>query len=75
MVNQFWYYGTDWLFAKLICCAIGTALISYHVGLRPKFSSGDVSKSVTGTILWSTLFVLVVHFCFAFFEFRDQISG
>ncbi len=75
MVNQFWYYGTDWLFAKLLCCAIGTALISYHIGLRPKFSSSDVSKSVTGTILWSTLFVLVVHFCFAFFEFRDQISG
>lgn len=75
VVNQFWYYGTGWLFAKLFCCAFGTALISYHVGLRPKFSSSDVSKSVTGTILWSTLFVLVVHFCFAFFEFRDQIQN
>lgn len=75
MVNQFWYYGSGWLMSKLTCCAVGIALISYHVGLRPKFSSSDVSKSVTTTILWSTLFVLVVHFCFAFHEFNDQIKG
>ena len=75
MVNQFWYYGSGWLMTKLTCCAIGIALISYHIGLRPKFSSSDVSKSVTSTILWSTLYVLVVHFCFAFYEFNDQIKG
>ncbi len=75
VVNQLWYHGSGWLFSKLTCCAFGIALISYNIGLRPKFSSSDVSKSVTTTILWSTLFVLVVHFCFAFFEFNDQIKN
>jgi ABC-type multidrug transport system ATPase subunit len=75
VVNQLWYYGSGWLLSKLTCCAVGIALISYHIGLRPKFSSSDVSKSVTATILWSTLFVLIVHFCFAFYEFNDQIKG
>ncbi len=75
MVNQFWYYGSGWLLSKLTCCAVGVALISYHIGLKPKFSSSDVSKSVTATILWATLYVLIVHFCFAFYEFNDQIKG
>jgi ABC-type transporter Mla maintaining outer membrane lipid asymmetry permease subunit MlaE len=75
VVNQWWYYGSGWLLAKVSCCAIGIALISYHVGIRPKFSSNDVSRSVTSTILWATLFVLIVHFTFAFFEFNEQIKG
>ena len=75
VVNQTLYHGTGWLMSKLTFCAIGVALISYHIGLRPKFSSSDVSKSVTATILWSTLYVLIVHFCFAFYEFNDQIKG
>ncbi len=73
-VDRFIYYGTSWLMAKLLCCAVGIALIAYHVGLKPKFSSNDVSRSVTSTILWATLFVLIVHFCFAFFEFEEQIK-
>ncbi len=73
-VDRFIYYGTSWLMAKLLCCAVGIALIAYHVGLKPKFSSNDVSRSVTTTILWATLFVLIVHFCFAFFEFEEQIK-
>jgi ABC-type transporter Mla maintaining outer membrane lipid asymmetry permease subunit MlaE len=75
VVNQWWYYGSGWLLAKVTSCAVGIALISYHVGIRPKFSSNDVSRSVTSTILWSTLYVLIVHFTFAFFEFNDQIKG
>jgi ABC-type multidrug transport system ATPase subunit/ABC-type transporter Mla maintaining outer membrane lipid asymmetry permease subunit MlaE len=75
VVNQWWYHGSGWLMAKLACCAAGIGLISYHIGIRPKFSSNDVSRSVTATILWSTLFVLVVHFVFAFYEFNDQIKG
>ncbi len=37
---------------------------------RPKDSSRAVSQGVTSTILWSTLYVLAVHFVFAFVEFR-----
>ncbi len=75
VVNQLWYHGSGWLMSKLTFCSVGIALISYHIGLQPKFSSSDVSKSVTSTILWSTLYVLIVHFCFAFYEFNDQIKG
>ena len=60
---------------KVSACAAGVGLISYHIGVRPKFSSNDVSRSVTATILWSTLYVLIVHFTFAFFEFNEQIKG
>jgi ABC-type transporter Mla maintaining outer membrane lipid asymmetry ATPase subunit MlaF/ABC-type transporter Mla maintaining outer membrane lipid asymmetry permease subunit MlaE len=74
-VNQWWYEGTAWMLAKITCCGMGIAIISYHVGMRPKFSSADVSRSVTATILWSTLFVLVIHFSFAFIEFNAQIKG
>lgn len=74
-VNQWWYNGTAWMLAKITCCGLGIAIISYHIGMRPKFSSADVSRSVTATILWSTLFVLVVHFSFAFIEFNAQIKG
>jgi len=65
-----WYHGTAWLLAKLLICAVGVAEIAYHLGVRPKGSSRDVSRSVTSTILWSTVFVLVVHFVFTFFEFE-----
>lgn len=61
--------GTAWVLARCTCCALGVGLIAYHQGLRPKPSSTDVSTAVTGTILWSTLLVLVVHFVFTFFEF------
>ncbi len=75
VVNQWWYHGSGWLLAKVSSCAVGIALISYHIGIQPKFSSNDVSRSVTATILWSTLYVLIVHFTFAFFEFNEQIKG
>jgi ABC-type transporter Mla maintaining outer membrane lipid asymmetry ATPase subunit MlaF/ABC-type transporter Mla maintaining outer membrane lipid asymmetry permease subunit MlaE len=74
VVNQWWYYGSGWLLAKVCTCAAGIGLISYYVGIRPKFSSNDVSRSVTATILWSTLYVLIVHFGFAFVEFNEQIK-
>ena len=73
VVNQWWYFGSDWLLPKLLCCAVGTAVISYRIGVQPKHSSADVSLAVTRTILWSTLFVLAVHFSFAFYEFNDQV--
>ncbi len=67
-----WFYtGTAWLMAKTLCCAVGIALISFFRGARPKRSTRDVSQGVTTTILWSTLYVLLVHFIFAFVEFAQ----
>jgi ABC-type transporter Mla maintaining outer membrane lipid asymmetry permease subunit MlaE len=57
--------------ARCLCCGLGVGLISYHLGMRPKSSSHDVSTGVTRTILWSTLMVLMVHFAFTFFEFTS----
>jgi len=37
--------------------------------MQPKHSTSDVSRGITSNILWSTLWVLVVHFAFAFYEF------
>jgi ABC-type transporter Mla maintaining outer membrane lipid asymmetry permease subunit MlaE len=70
VADQFNYHGAWWLLAKTLCCAVGIALIAYHRGARPKYSTRDVSNGITATILWSTLYVLVVHFVFAFIEFE-----
>ncbi len=65
-----WLYdGTGWLLLKVLLCAAGIAQISYHIAARPKYSGNDVSAGITSTILWSTLYVLVVHFAMAFVEF------
>jgi len=70
-----WYRGTHWLLAKLLTSGFGVALISYFIGKRPKYSSADVSRSVTQTILLATLYVLVVHYLFALFEFEGIVPG
>ena len=62
--------GTYWLLAKTTLCAAGIAVIAYSRGARPKDSSRAVSQGVTSTILWATLYVLAVHFVFAFLEFE-----
>ncbi len=69
------YRGIGWLLAKLLFSGFGIAVIAYHGGVSPKQSSTDVSRSVTRTILWATLFVLFVHFVFAFFEFENIVPG
>jgi len=71
--GQRFYLGTGWLVAKLLVCGAGVASISYECGARPKHSPTDVSRGITSTVLWSTLFVLVVHMLFALFEF-DQVE-
>lgn len=68
--NQLLYAGTIWLWAKTTVCAAGIAVIAYSRGAQPKDSSRAVSQGVTSTILWSTLYVLAVHFVFAFMEFE-----
>ena len=64
------YKGTGWLIGKLLTCAVGTAVISWTCGSAPKESAPEISRGVTRTILWSTLFTLIVHFVFSFFEFK-----
>lgn len=61
--------GWGWVTLKSLLCGFGTAAISYHQGMGPKESARDVSRAITATVLWSTLFVLVVHFCVALMEF------
>ena len=70
-----YYRGFGWLMAKLICCGLGIAAIAYFQGRNPKYSTSDVSRSVTATILWATLYVLLVHFCFSFHEFDNVVPG
>lgn len=63
------YRGTAWLLAKVLVCGLGTALITYHVGIGEKESGVEVARGITTTIIAATLFVLLVHFAFAFLEF------
>ncbi len=67
------YKGSGWLAGKLLACAVGIALIAWHCGSQPKQSGPDISKGVTQTILWSTLFTLLVHFVFSLFEFKAAV--
>ncbi len=69
----FAYQGFGWLISKLLCCGIGIGIISYYQGLKTKYSTSDVSRSVTSTILWATLFSLTVHFIFALFEYEGVV--
>lgn len=64
------YHGTDWLIAKLLCCAVSIAMIAWNCGSAPKQSAPEISNGVTRTILWSTLLVLLVHFVFSLMEFK-----
>ena len=75
LINRSTYFGFSWLVSKLLVCAIGIALVSYFQGRRPKYSTTDVSRAVTATILWATLWVLIVHFGFSFYEFNGTIPG
>jgi ABC-type transporter Mla maintaining outer membrane lipid asymmetry ATPase subunit MlaF/ABC-type transporter Mla maintaining outer membrane lipid asymmetry permease subunit MlaE len=65
-----WFFkGAVWVVSKAVLCGIGIATISYYRGVRPKDSASDVSESITATVLWSTMYVLVVHFVVALLEF------
>jgi ABC-type transporter Mla maintaining outer membrane lipid asymmetry permease subunit MlaE/ABC-type ATPase involved in cell division len=66
------FRGSGWLLGKLLCCGAGIAVISWNCGIAPKQSGADISRGVTRTILWSTLFVLSVHFVFSLLEFTAQ---
>lgn len=68
----YFYKGAGWLTAKLLTCGAGIAMIAWQHGSSPKLSSAEISRGVTRTILWSTLYVLVVHFLYSQFEFEAQ---
>jgi ABC-type transporter Mla maintaining outer membrane lipid asymmetry permease subunit MlaE len=61
--------GWPWVAAKLLVSAVGITAIAYGIGTRPKRSTAEVSQGITRTVYWATVFVLVVHFVSAFFEF------
>ena len=63
------HIGWKWVLLKNVICGLGTATIAYYQGLAPKRSASDVSRSITSTVLWTTLFVLTVHFAVALIEF------
>lgn len=64
-----WSLGWEWVLSKNITCGVGTAAIGYYRGGAAKQSASDVSHSITSTVLWTTLYVLVVHFVVALLEF------
>jgi ABC-type transporter Mla maintaining outer membrane lipid asymmetry ATPase subunit MlaF/ABC-type transporter Mla maintaining outer membrane lipid asymmetry permease subunit MlaE len=66
------YRGTGWLTVKLLLCGAGIAVIAWRQGSSPKLSSEQISRGVTRTILWSTLFVLSIHFLFSLYEFEAK---
>ena len=68
------YHGTGWLLSKTLLCGAGIGLIAFYQGARRKLSGVDVSRGITATILWATLYVLVVHFIFAFYEFAEFVQ-
>ena len=61
--------GWQWLLLKNLACGVGIAAIGYYRGMAPKQSASDVSDAITSTVLWTTLYVLVVHFIVALLEF------
>ena len=71
--EQFSYRGFGWWISKLLCCGFGISVISYYQGCKAKYSTTDVSRSVTTTILWATLLSLFVHFVFALFEYEGVV--
>ncbi len=61
--------GLGWTLAKVETAGLGVGFIAYVQGASPKRAGSDVSNAITRAILWSTLYVLVVHSAFAFIEF------
>ncbi len=64
-----WPQGWGWVMLKNLACGIGTGAIGFYRGMAPKQSASDVSNAITSTVLWTTLYVLLVHFIIALIEF------
>ncbi|MSR45992.1 MAG: ATP-binding cassette domain-containing protein [Planctomycetes bacterium] len=66
------HWGWDWVVAKTEVCALGIAAAAWFIGSREKLAADDVSRSVTRTVIGASLWVLFVHFLFAFVEFKSN---
>jgi ABC-type transporter Mla maintaining outer membrane lipid asymmetry permease subunit MlaE len=73
LVNEdfFLVWGWKWVVAKTEVCAFGIAAIAWFEGARDKWAADEVSRSVTRTVIWASLWTLLVQFGFSFFEFPD----
>ena len=67
--GEFLYWGSGWLLGKVLLAGLGVGAIAYFIGVSPKSSAVEVSRGITTTIIAATLYVLLVHFAFAFLEF------
>ena len=68
------FVGFYYVMTRLLVCGFGTAIITYSLAMRPKVDATDVSRTITTTILWSTLWVLFVHLVISLFEFRSPAA-
>jgi ABC-type transporter Mla maintaining outer membrane lipid asymmetry permease subunit MlaE len=70
--ESIFYVGFKWLMTKTLLCGLLVGWVAYLCGNFSKSSSRDVSRSITSTVLWATLAVLIVHFLIAFWEFDSS---
>jgi ABC-type sugar transport system ATPase subunit/ABC-type transporter Mla maintaining outer membrane lipid asymmetry permease subunit MlaE len=70
--TSIFYVGFKWLMTKTLICGLLVGWVAYLNGNLSKSSSRDVSRSITSTVLWATLAVLIVHFLIAFWEFDSS---
>lgn len=65
--------GSDfqWGFLKAIASGAVTALVAYHLASKPKQSQRDVADATTGAIVWSTLWVLILHGFMTITQYSD----
>ena len=68
--GELFWRGTGWLVSKVLLCGFGVGCVAYFQGMRPKESHTRVHRGITATIIAATLFVLLVHFAYAFLEFE-----
>ena len=59
-----------WFVVKTVLCGVGIAAIASTKGFEPKRSATDVTSAISSTILWATLYTLLVHLAIACLEFR-----
>jgi ABC-type multidrug transport system ATPase subunit len=67
--NSWAFQGTHWVIYKQLVCGFGLANICYAIGMRAKSSTQEISRDITGAVIWGTLFVLLTHLVFALLEF------
>lgn len=67
--GELFFKGSSWVICKALVCGFGIGNICYLIGMRPKSSTRDISRDITLSVIWGTLFVLMTHLVFALLEF------